>query len=139
MNSCLVEKHNSVVKDGDTVYHIGDFSLYTDNLPLMKHCLKYLNGKHHLILGNHDTLKPWEYIDIGFLTVHTALELHTEYGNFVLGHDPAISVINKDWKFLCGHIHDLFCKIKNVVNVGVDVWDFKPVSAEEIIKLYKEK
>lgn len=133
MNKRLIYKHNLTVNDDDTVYHIGDFSLNKHNL----HIVKLLKGKHHLILGNHDKLIPWEYVDKGFLTVHTTLEINTEYGNFILGHDPSLSIINKKWRFLCGHVHDLFVKIKNTVNVGVDVWSYKPVSLNEINDVFK--
>lgn len=36
-----------------------------------------------------------------------------------------------DKAWMCGHIHGLFKAVKKVLNVGVDVWDFKPVSWEE--------
>jgi calcineurin-like phosphoesterase family protein len=44
---------------------------------------------------------------------------------------------------LCGHVHQAW-KFKITkegqicINVGVDVWDGKPVSSDDIVKLYKE-
>lgn len=36
---------------------------------------------------------------------------------------------------VCGHIHELFQVVDNVVNVGVDVWDYKPVKLDEALSL----
>lgn len=33
---------------------------------------------------------------------------------------------------LCGHVHNHWKVQKNMINVGVDVWDFTPVSLDEI-------
>jgi calcineurin-like phosphoesterase family protein len=38
---------------------------------------------------------------------------------------------------ICGHVHQLFVKRGNDINVGVDAWDFKPVSADTLIDLYR--
>ena len=92
-----------------------------------------LNGVKHLILGNHDRLKPFDYIDLGFTSVHTSLL----YEEFVLNHDPAASVVMKDKTWLVGHVHDLFVQVRNVLNVGVDVRDFKPISIDEVRKCVK--
>lgn len=52
MNEVLIENWNRVISPGDTVFHFGDFclggSLEWTNV------LDRLNGKIHLILGNHD-------------------------------------------------------------------------------------
>jgi len=39
---------------------------------------------------------------------------------------------------LCGHIHEHWLKKKRMINVGVDVWDFKPVSVEQILKIMSD-
>ena len=36
---------------------------------------------------------------------------------------------------LCGHIHEKWKVVGRMINVGVDQWDFKPVSIEEIKKI----
>jgi calcineurin-like phosphoesterase family protein len=57
-------------------------------------------------------------------------------------HDPALAnVLPEDSILLCGHVHNLFktttslCKNIKVINVGVDIWDFTPVSIEQIYEL----
>lgn len=41
--------------------------------------------------------------------------------------------------FLCGHVHEAWRRKKNVINVGVDVWDFRPVTLKELISISGEK
>ena len=93
---------------------------------------RYKVKRKILILGNHDSLKPFTYIDLGFESVHTSLELSYNGKDYVLVHDPAASCIDRNRIFLCGHVHDLFKIQRNVINVGVDVWNFFPVSMEQI-------
>ena len=133
MGRVLLKNYNEVVTDDDTVYFIGDLTLRTSVYKnAIEQLVSKMNGQKHLILGNHDRLKPFDYVELGFITVHTALEL-PEY-NMVLVHDPATSAIDRSKVFICGHVHDLFKTQKNVINVGVDVWDFKPVSIETLLR-----
>ena len=134
MNKTIIKNHNELVSNDDTVYHIGDFTMISPwDWSRIEKILDNLNGNHHLILGNHDRQKPFDLVEAGFISVHTSMELIYENRKFILIHDPAASCINRDIPFLCGHIHNLFKIQKNVINVGVDVWDFKPVSIETII------
>ena len=56
-------------------------------------------------------------------------------------HDPSTyTVIENDPNavLLCGHIHKLFKHLlpeKRVINVGVDVWNYQPVSFLQILDL----
>lgn len=76
MNEALVESWNSVVRSTDVVYHLGDVSFgpVDDTIKL----LNRLNGKLHLVLGNHDRrfrstnvlIKRFETVsDYKFLTI----------------------------------------------------------------------
>src|SRR5690606_2613015 len=40
---------------------------------------------------------------------------------------------------ICGHVHQNWKFKEKMINVGVDVWDFKPVSIDEIKKVILEK
>lgn len=137
MDRELIKNFNSVVGDKDTLFVVGDFCLNRENRRnYYRDILSKLNGIKILILGNHDPLKPFAYVDLGFQSVHTMLELtlDSSVGSVILHHDPAISVINKNQLFFCGHIHNLFKLQKNVLNVGVDVWDYTPVSEKEVLE-----
>lgn len=129
MDRELIRRHNAIVNKDDIVYMIGDFSLKSStHKEYLRNILDNLKGEKHLILGNHDYLKPFDYIDIGFKSVHTSLEVE----EFVLVHDPSVSCINRNKLFICGHVHDLFKTEKNVINVSVEMWSYAPVSLEEI-------
>ena len=52
-DEALIENWNSVVKPGDSVYVLGDFSIET-TIDTIEKPLRRLNGSKHLILGNHD-------------------------------------------------------------------------------------
>jgi calcineurin-like phosphoesterase family protein len=145
MVSDMIHLHNKVVKPGDEVYHVGDFFFSEPaDLSFMSNILNSLNGTHILILGNHDTTDPFKLIRAGFRSVHTSLELKINGYDVVVVHDPsAWTVIPPKSRiiFLCGHIHKLFQSIPhhNVVNVGVDVWDYYPISFRTVLEALKNK
>jgi len=90
----------------------------------------------HLILGNHDVLKPFTYVNLGFASVHTSLKIRIGNYDAYLIHDPsAWTVLPRDSILVCGHIHGLFKTLpeQKTVNVGVDVWEFKPITEERIL------
>jgi len=55
-DEALIENWNSVVKPGDIVYVLGDFSIET-TIDEIRKPLSRLQGSKHLILGNHDRKK----------------------------------------------------------------------------------
>ena len=129
MNHWILKNYCDLVQPGDSVYMVGDLSMRRrDYLSWYYHIFSSLPGTKHLILGNHDSLDPFDYLKIGFTSVHTSLEVE----EFILAHDPAVATIDINRKFVVGHIHRLFKRLNNCVNVGVDVWDFKPVSIEQV-------
>ena len=138
MVSSLIHRNNEVVKPGDTVYHIGDFTFSEDVDPaFISSILRSLHGTHILVLGNHDYLNPLRLVNLGFRSVHTSLELKISGYDIVLCHDPsAWTVVPEGVIFLCGHIHKLFGTLPNewVVNVGVDRRNYYPISFEDILK-----
>lgn len=139
MNSEIVNKYQQLVDETDTVYFLGDLSLRTsEHIQYYRKLMAKLPGKKHLILGNHDSLKPFTYIDIGFISVHTSFVYQSDEIKFILNHDPAAAIVSRNDFWLCGHIHDLFKTCKRVINVGVDVWEYYPVSLGQLEKLAME-
>ena len=59
MDEALVDNWNSVVKDGDTVYHLGDVAINRKALST----LGRLKGRKILIKGNHDIFKIKDYLE----------------------------------------------------------------------------
>jgi len=138
MHDALIWRYNQYVGKNDTCYFVGDFAmLRKDQVNKLFPILAQLNGNKILVLGNHDEGKPFTYEKLGFDIVSTACFL-PHFPDYVAVHDPAKSIVDETKYFICGHVHQVFLKIKNILNVGVDVWNYYPVSFETV-RTYFEK
>lgn len=143
MNSALISLHNEIVAPTDEVFIVGDLTMLSAEQAkrVEKQIIANLNGIKHLILGNHDSWRPFLYVESGFTSVHTAFWFKYHGYKFVIAHDPSVYTIferDKQTFMLCGHIHKLFKHLlpeKRIINVGVDVWDYKPVRFTQILDL----
>lgn len=122
MDTEMIKRWNSTVSNNDTVFHLGDFGGW-NNFSKMK---KKLNGNIILIKGNHDPSSE-----------SIVRELKIKHGGIIwtLVHNPTETDATN---VICGHVHE-YWKIKRIknktfVNVGVDVWDFYPVTINQILK-----
>lgn len=135
MDAQLIKNWNEAVSEEDEVFHLGDFSL-SRNAEYVESIVKKLNGTKHLILGNHDYLSPWRYIECGFASVHTSLNIK----DVVMAHDPAsAATLAEGSTLLHGHVHNLWtCKhVDNgvkLINFSVEVIDYRPVTMESRIE-----
>lgn len=135
MSRGIVNRFKEVLNKDSILIIVGDITMKGNEAIIdLKRFFNKIPGTKHLVLGNHDKLKPFDYIEyIGFTSVSTSIELE----ECVIIHDPAISVINRNKCFLCAHVHTLFDSFKNVVNVGVDVRNFYPISFNDAMNIYK--
>jgi len=131
---------NEVVEKDDIVWIAGDLTLKREpHKNLLSKMLAELKGNKHLIIGNHDLMHPRDYEDIGFLSVHYPAVWHSN--GYMIGHDPALAeALEEGTIYLCGHQHNMFNSMitpkgVHVVNVGVDVRDFKPMSETQVKKV----
>lgn len=138
MTKEIIRRHNEVVKPEDTIYVLGDVSLCPKRkLSQLTPILKAMNGTKHLVLGNHDDGKPFNYEKYGFTSVHTALQYSDD---IVLRHDPSAANIMPDKLWLVGHVHKIFKFLKEpirIYNVGVDVNNYYPVTLDQIFEEMK--
>ena len=142
MNSEIIRRHNAIVKPEDTVYHLGDFCFKNtlnrgEGLPITAgEYRKQLNGHLIFIRGNHDNNNSCK-------TIMNKAELELFGWKVLIQHEPT----HIDYKYpliLCGHIHEKwlsYCSIFGVsktilINVGVDRWNFQPISFRTILKTY---
>lgn len=124
----LIKRHNSVVCKDDIVWHLGDV-FWGDNWNQLASILKRLNGTHHLILGNHDHMSVWNYLEAGFVSVHTSIKID----DLNLVHDPAVAGVIRDKIFIHGHTHGLGKMLSNnTYCVSVELHDYYPVNLETI-------
>ena len=140
----IIENYNSVVRPNDEVYTLGDCMLKNDNFGI--ECLKQLNGKKYLAVGNHDSNARlgrymlediFENIQYGYRLVYGKMSIYAQ-------HYPAMMGNYKDKHptiCLAGHTHspDKFQNMANgCYNVALDAHECCPVSIEDILKDIKE-
>ena len=141
MNNRLIELWNSVVGKDDLVYVLGDFTL-SRKMNVIKNLVSLLNGKKILIMGNHDTRKPKDYVEAGF-EVATRKPMMVEPG-VLLMHEPFDdpSLIVRNYIYFFGHVHankTLMDEYSNCMCVSVERIDYKPIDLDRYIrKLRKE-
>lgn len=138
MNLAMI-KNSMCIGHDDTLIIIGDFCPKDSRyLNLYRHILSKIKGKKILVLGNHDKLDPFQYIDVGFYSVHTHLEMTLDGIEIFIIHDPSHSCMDRSKLFLCGHTHDLFKVRKNCISLCVELWNYSPVAWTTIKDLYME-
>jgi calcineurin-like phosphoesterase family protein len=140
MNTRILANHNSRVNEEDTVYHIGDFCFKNseggkEGIPVNAQTwLSQLNGNIVHVRGNHDrgnSLKTYNE------------KIYIKYGGIdvCLVHKPSDADFTMRYNFV-GHVHDrwkfkkydLFEGVGYLINVGVDQWNYMPVTFEEIMR-----
>ena len=134
MNECMIENWNSVVKQGDIVYHLGDV-LFGDkeNFKVMWPKLK---GSKRLIVGNHDDIPflasggffkkvlMWRmFPEFGLLMSHVPLHENSLWR----GKDQDKQMVN-----VHGHIHQNPSPEGPYKCVCVEQINYTPVNIEEL-------
>lgn len=121
MDNAIISYWNETVKRNDTIYVLGDFAWKRG-----QEYAKKLNGNKIFLIGDHDKQMTGERLMI--------VKLQDVW--FTLCHWPLYSW-NKQYYGainLHGHNHNNPIEPKkNRINVGVDVWNFRPVSIDEIL------
>ncbi len=127
MDAALVERWNAVVGPGDEVWHLGDFAL-AGGIARAGTLLAALNGRKHLIAGNNDPERVRR--EPGWASVADYGELELDGVKLVLCHYPF-----RSWNGMAqgaldlhGHSHGRLAPQTRQIDVGVDAWDFKPVT-----------
>ena len=141
MNKKLIELWNSVVEKEDLVYVLGDFTL-SRRMNIIKNLTGLLNGRKVLIMGNHDTRKPKDYVEAGF-EVATRKPLMAEPG-VILMHEPFIdsTFISPNYIYFFGHVHanrSLMDGYPNCMCVSVERIGYRPIDLDECIKRLRRK
>lgn len=136
MDEQLIDNWNKRVAKTDLVYHLGDFA-FADHTPY----LMRLNGRKRLIRGNHDhsnrakTTAGWENVsDIEYITIDGVSLVLFHYAMRVWNrsHYGAIQ--------LYGHSHGSLPGDSQSCDVGVDCWNYHPVTLDVIMNnlIYNE-
>ncbi len=133
MDNELIRLWNESVKPDDTIYIAGDFCMkLAKHRRYYEYIVNQLNGKKILIPGNHEIEKYNFYCGdrgIGFWSIHYP---YIEVEGFPVCHDPSLATADRSKWFLCGHVHNQYHICGNVINVGVDVNNYRPISLIDI-------
>ena len=144
MNDTLIRRVNKLDRH-DVLFHVGDFVLVGHDRHGIKEDFsdikysEYLDKiKPHIILlnGNHDSVH-----NVKAMLNSAVVNLNRKYKNISVSHFPLTKSYDTLKIHLCGHIHDKWLvnfdketKVLNL-NVGVDVWDYRPVDNLTLVKV----
>ena len=141
MDKSLLENWNSCVGQNCTVYIIGDL-FFRNTVPAHEYLLK-INGKKHLIIGNHD--KDWmKRIDLFdfFETVSYMAEISDGSHRITLCHYPLMTWdgCGKGTYMIHGHCHNsidtmyfsLLQIMPDILNAAVEINGYQPVTFDEL-------
>jgi calcineurin-like phosphoesterase family protein len=131
MNEAMITRWNDTVGLDDDVWHLGDFALRT-GAEAAAVLLRRLNGRKHLVTGNNDppeiaALTEWN-------SVQTYADITVDGVRLVLCHYAfrTWNGIAKGVLNLHGHSHGRLKPVPRQTDVGVDVWDFRPIQVQRM-------
>ena len=147
MNETLIRNWNLVVSPQDIVFHLGDVAFEKDEAK-RDWLISRLNGEKHLIWGNHDKglRQGWQrnFKSVADMrVVHVPPEANAVYighrggGQRIVLCHYAMRVWDQShygtWQ-LFGHSHGTLKDDPHMLScdVGVDSWNFTPVSMEQL-------
>lgn len=138
MNQGLIDNWNQTVDKSDIVYHLGDIAMGSKkNIPDL---LAQLNGKTHLILGNHDKmLAGFDQSGIMFIkplgrqmldtrqlaSIQAYSEISHKGKTVILSHYPMRTWNKSNYGsyMLFGHVHGDMLGEGRSMDVGIDSSD----------------
>ena len=159
MNQAMVDRWNDVVADDDEVWILGDLVMGQLTVNLSAHVWR-LKGRKFLVPGNHDTCwrhrkkgptQVTAYYDLGGIAriVNDPKPVVLAGQQVQINHFPYLLDTRYDLKFmehrpkddggwlLHGHIHEKWRQNGRQINVGVDAWDFAPVSDDTLCEIIR--
>jgi calcineurin-like phosphoesterase family protein len=132
MNEGIVARWNATVEPDDEVWHLGDFAIRQKPV-VVAELLARLHGRKRLVAGNNDPPETTERD--GWEGVQPYAEITVDGVSLVLCHYPFRSWrgMAKGWVNLHGHCHGRLKPQPRQFDVGVDVWEFRPVTLQTIL------
>ena len=139
MTSQLIDRANSKVTKDDFTWHCGDMFWRTMDVKEARRILSALNGKHGLIIGNHDEVAL--RIAGMFNSVHdTFFDQNTKPGVFLSHYAHRTWPKSHDGSYhVFGHTHAVLPDYRLSHDCGVDANGYFPMSFEELDRLMKSK
>lgn len=140
MNEVIIKNWNSVVKEDDIVWHLGDFAL--GDKELFARLVERLNGNIYLVYGNHDRTNTSFSKEVGFTKFFKGPIILDD--KFVLTHKPLKDklleeAIQNNIKNIFGHIHnsdEFDTWNENYACMCVEKHNYTPVSYTKILEYF---
>jgi calcineurin-like phosphoesterase family protein len=130
MNEEIIKRWNERVRPKDEVWHLGDFAL--GDRQRINEIVERLNGRIHICWGNHDHRQTRKLTC--FASSQYVAQIKVGDDMVFMSH-YAHRVWNKSHYgsyHVYGHSHGGCLPLGRSLDVGVDCWDFMPVTFEEI-------
>lgn len=138
MNEALIKNWNSVVNKYAKVFVLGDFAFAPKKtLDLI---VPRLRGYKILIMGNHDSISPTNYLNAGFNEVYKYPILYDKF--YIFSHEPMDTNGSMVYSNIFGHVHSSseyadYTKRSACVSVERKHMNYKPIHFDELKKLMK--
>jgi calcineurin-like phosphoesterase family protein len=142
MDEAMIANWNACVRPGDRVYHLGDFSFHKPEKTLK--ILARLQGQKYLVFGNHDKYHRKDDAFLGhWVWTKELADVKVGDQRIVLCHYAMLTWNQSHrgaWQ-LHGHSHGSLKPDAHALraDVGVDCWNYYPVSFDEIAKRMSKK
>jgi len=132
MEEVMVGNWNELVKPGDDVYHLGDFIYWRVAPKEMSRVFRALNGRKHLVIGNHDRPEIMKNLGWVWMRPQFGLNLGNEYVWLShYAHRTWNRSFHGSWH-LFGHSHGKLFPHGFSFDAGVDSWNFKPINLDTV-------
>ena len=136
MDEALIRLWNGVVEMEGLVYALGDFTL-SRRKEIIANLANRLSGRKVLIMGNHDTGKPRDYIECGF-EVACRKPMMAEPG-VILMHEPFDdpALVASNYLYFFGHVHanrTLMDEYPNCMCVSAERIQYTPIDLDGCIE-----
>lgn len=131
MNAAMIARWNETVGPDDEVWHLGDFALKTRAAGAAA-LLHALNGRKHLVRGNNDLADIAELPE--WASSQSYIEIEADGCRAVLCHYAfrTWNAMKKGALNLHGHSHGRLKPLPRQADVGVDVWNFRPIRLAQL-------
>lgn len=164
-DTMLAENWDAVVDKDDVVWVLGDLIANPNSLTMALEWIEARPGVKHLILGNHDPAHPmnrdgWKWLyryRPAFASVQQSARRRIDGQEVLLSHFPYMGdgdgkgdrdqqwrLLNLGVPILHGHVHSKHVithscvpggNLVKQIHVGLDAWDYTPVSLDQVVGL----
>lgn len=131
----LINNYNNIVSNDDICYILGDIC-WNQSYESYKNLFNRLNGRKVVIIGNHDNKQNLIRCKKEglILDLHESKTIQIGKDRIYLSHTPS-----REWigyyhgaYHLYSHTHGNIDDYKQSTDVGVDCWEYGPVSWKEV-------